>query len=124
MIRPKCTICGKNKAQIKGKYKTGKIYYSKMCHSCKSKKYNMFKKKYIYKKFKKDICSLCGFIPVMKCQLDVHHVDNNNKNNSEENLITLCSNCHRLVHGTSLSKHMAGQEDHGDLPNSCESVKG
>lgn len=51
-----------------------------------------------YRKFKKDKCERCGFEPENKCQLDVHHDDGNKKNNEEENLITLCANCHRIVH--------------------------
>ena len=51
-----------------------------------------------YRKFKKDICEECGFIPENKCQLDVHHNDGDNKNNNECNLITVCANCHRLIH--------------------------
>jgi len=51
-----------------------------------------------YRKFKKDICELCGFVPIDKCQLDVHHIDGVKNNNIESNLETLCSNCHRIVH--------------------------
>jgi 5-methylcytosine-specific restriction endonuclease McrA len=49
-----------------------------------------------YHIFKKDLCELCGFIPVNICQLDVDHIDGNHLNNSQENLQTLCANCHRL----------------------------
>jgi hypothetical protein len=42
------------------------------------------------------ICERCGFIPEDCCQLDVHHKDKDHKNNKQENLITLCANCHRL----------------------------
>jgi len=51
-----------------------------------------------YRKFKKDKCEYCGLIPINKCQLDIHHNDGNKKNNESENLITLCANCHRLIH--------------------------
>lgn len=51
-----------------------------------------------YRKHKKDVCDMCGFIPVDKCQLDVHHDNLDSNDHSEENLITLCANCHRLVH--------------------------
>ena len=49
-----------------------------------------------WKKFKKDKCEHCGFVPTHPSQLDVDHIDGNNKNNSLENLMTLCANCHRL----------------------------
>jgi hypothetical protein len=50
---------------------------------------------YIYKQ---SICYRCGFVPEHSCQLDVHHIDYNHKNNDIENLQTLCANCHRLKH--------------------------
>lgn len=44
-----------------------------------------------------------------KCQscyhssyLQIHHIDGNEENNSEDNLIVLCRGCHRLVHLMSL----------------------
>ena len=44
----------------------------------------------------KEVCKVC------KCDdtriLAVHHLDNNHKNNSLENLVFLCHNCHHLVH--------------------------
>jgi len=36
-------------------------------------------------------CQLCG---KKGCRLDVHHIDYNKKNMSQDNLITLCHNCH------------------------------
>ena len=33
-----------------------------------------------------------------KCPLQIHHIDGNYKNNSEENLELLCPNCHSLTH--------------------------
>ena len=49
-----------------------------------------------YIRYKKDFCEDCGFIPEHPCQLDVDHKDGNHSNNSEDNLQTLCANCHRL----------------------------
>jgi hypothetical protein len=49
-----------------------------------------------WRSHKKEVCELCGFIPVHICQLDVDHIDGNNSNNEESNLQTLCANCHRL----------------------------
>lgn len=51
-----------------------------------------------YRKFKKEVCEVCGFVPEDRCQLDVHHMDGDKKNNEEDNLQTLCANCHRLEH--------------------------
>lgn len=41
-------------------------------------------------------CAICGLEE--KCCLQVHHVDENRKNNSVDNLIVLCANCHNRVH--------------------------
>ena len=49
-----------------------------------------------HRKFVGEVCERCGFIPEHKCQLDVHHKDNDHNNNAEDNLRTLCANCHRL----------------------------
>jgi hypothetical protein len=49
-----------------------------------------------WKKFKKDTCEQCGFIPAHPAQLDVDHIDGNKENNDISNLQTLCANCHRL----------------------------
>ena len=48
-------------------------------------------------KFKKSACEYCRFIALHRCQLDVHHLDHDQKNNKENNLLTLCANCHRLI---------------------------
>lgn len=72
-----CNLCDKREA-IKG---------SSRCRQCK---------KFPWKRFKKDTCESCGFVPVNPCQLDVDHVDGDKKNNNEDNLMTLCANCHRL----------------------------
>lgn len=39
-------------------------------------------------------CVACGFDKVVS----LHHLDENNKNNSRENLIGLCPNCHQMIH--------------------------
>ncbi len=63
--------------------------YGRTCTSCRKLRvmrwYN-----------KKTHCEKCGFVPVHPVQLDVDHIDGNHTNNSRENLMTLCANCHRL----------------------------
>lgn len=39
-------------------------------------------------------CLICGFDKVV----DLHHLDNDHKNNSEKNLIGLCPNHHKMLH--------------------------
>jgi len=41
-------------------------------------------------------CTMCGFME----GLHVHHKDKNRKNNSLENLQTLCAGCHSRIHNT------------------------
>ncbi|HEY6436404.1 MAG TPA: type IVB secretion system protein IcmJDotN [Ignavibacteriaceae bacterium] len=57
----------------------------------------------IWQKIRQDIldrdhhtCGYCGF-PATKFQ-EVHHIDNDHDNNSEENLVTICSLCHACHH--------------------------
>jgi len=46
-----------------------------------------------YKKITKK-CAICGFDKI----IDLHHLDQNRNNNSQENLIGLCPNHHRMLH--------------------------
>ena len=50
-----------------------------------------------YRRFLKETCERCDFEPEHICQLDVHHLDGNRRNNDKDNLQTLCANCHRYV---------------------------
>lgn len=47
----------------------------------------------VYKKITKE-CTLCGFNKIV----ELHHLDENNKNNAEENLTGLCPNHHKMFH--------------------------
>lgn len=99
-IRGMCVECKVKPQTSKGK-KKGVTLYRSICWKCHSKKYgrpngSKERKRYKYTKFKKDYCEDCGFIPKHSCQLDVDHINGNNKNNSPDNLKTLCANCHRL----------------------------
>lgn len=89
--RPLC-YCGRPRKKA-GKGPKGKQYYNKYCayHNRIS-----YEKKWKFKLHKKDTCEACGFAPENPCQLDVDHIDGNNKNCSPENLQTLCANCHRI----------------------------
>jgi hypothetical protein len=79
-------------------HKSNKLFCSR---ACKQKNYDRESgrksiKKRPYRIYVKDKCDNCGFIPLHICQLDVDHIDGNNKNNEPSNLQTLCANCHRL----------------------------
>lgn len=47
-------------------------------------------------------CVKCGDIK----DLQVHHIDKNNRNNNSDNLITLCKKCHYLEHKEDPYKHL------------------
>lgn len=44
-------------------------------------------------------CLICGFDKVV----DIHHLDENRKNNSRDNLIGLCPNHHQMLHNEKYS---------------------
>lgn len=90
--RPRCA-CG-NLCKTNGYNSKGRVKYQSICSPCAKSKHS--EKKMKLKRLKGDSCSLCGFIPVHSCQLDVDHIDGNRDNNDKSNLMTLCANCHRL----------------------------
>lgn len=47
----------------------------------------------LYKKITKK-CFFCDFDKIV----DLHHIDNNHKNNTENNLIGVCPNHHKMLH--------------------------
>lgn len=47
-------------------------------------------------------CVSCGFKKIV----EVHHLDSNNKNNSMENLVPLCPNCHKMIHSYAYFKEI------------------
>ena len=87
-----CSICGlvrvilrdKNRKSVVSRWRCGTTH-----------KANNMRFSYPYRQHKKDSCERCGFIAVHPCQLDVDHIDGDNKNNELSNLQTLCANCHR-----------------------------
>lgn len=75
------------------------------CSGCYNTLFNLEAiKNYNYKKYHniepevyKQItnkCVLCGFDKVV----ELHHLDKNRKNNSQDNLIGLCPNHHKMIH--------------------------
>ena len=77
-----CRLCGVNKATSNGYNKLKTV-----CSPCNKKP---------WVRHKGDRCESCGFVPEHPCQLDVDHIDGNKFNNSLDNYMTLCANCHRL----------------------------
>ena len=103
----KCYTCGKeiwvSNTRIK-RSKTGKIFCSKHCatiennHSKIGKKHPNYKggigsyRRYALREFPHE-CAVCGWNEDVDV-LQIHHIDENRKNNQKENLIILCPTCH------------------------------
>lgn len=106
-----CFTCGsesyKQRRAINGS-KSGKLFCSKSCQTkwrntefINEKHANWKGGLHAYRRIKTqsgdaEICTLCKISD--KRILAVHHVDENRKNNTIENLQWLCHNCHHLVH--------------------------
>ena len=89
----------------KGQYKGGNdykpaSYYFDNTHPIQSHK---LKVKLVRDGLKKDECELCGISTWrgVKIPLELHHKNNNHLDNSFENLVILCPNCHSIQEGNS-----------------------
>jgi hypothetical protein len=51
--------------------------------------------------------TIYSLVKLVKIVLTVHHIDGNKKNNSKQNLISLCQKCHLRL---DLAKHMANRK--------------
>ena len=77
-----------------------------------------------YKRYRKDHCEECWFVPKHIAQLEVDHIDGNRANNDPSNLKTMCANCHRLktmLNGDHLPKSATNAEASGQaiLMDAC-----
>ena len=77
-----CIICNKEFRPMK--YGVAK-YCSSKCRKIAEKR------KYINRQKKE--CAICG----IKEKLEFHHINGNKDNNSDSNLITLCSEHHKII---------------------------
>ena len=106
-----CEICGKKvyrAPRMVERSKSGKYFCSKSCQTLwrnqlyigdKHANYVDGKSSYrsvLNRHGVKKFCRLCRIKDFRV--IAVHHVDKNRKNNSVENLVYLCHNCHHLVH--------------------------
>ena len=104
--KPKLTICKRCKRE-KPMHSKGLCdgCYNSVFHIEKVKKSNTQKLYGLdYEKYQNIIknCVICGFDKIV----DLHHLDYNNKNNVDANLVGLCPNHHRMVHRREFSQEM------------------
>lgn len=69
--------------------------YSTRCSTCLKTK-NGTQHRTAHGRKKKKHCELCDFKALHPSQLDVDHIDGDHSNWDQDNLQTLCANCHRL----------------------------
>lgn len=82
-----CAHCGPVRVK-----RTGSVAVWKCALAIRSRK------KAPHRRYVKDFCEnpFCTATILHPCQLDVDHIDGDNNNNDPSNLMTLCSNCHRM----------------------------
>ena len=106
-----CDICGKKFFRAPAKIKRNIRGYNFCSHVCSdlarkeengalistldSGKHVNYRKKAL--KFHGEQCVLCGYNEHVGV-LEVHHIDKNTQNNSLDNLVVLCANCHKMTH--------------------------
>jgi len=100
-----CSLkCSQNQPRLhnKSKYKdvVNEWKNGKITGGTKSGKISKFIRRYIFEKYS-NACAECGWnkinLILNKSPLQIDHIDGNFQNNSEENLILLCPNCHALT---------------------------
>lgn len=108
-----CAWCGENFKRNPSRLvnsRSGIYFCSRRCKDSGQKKKNGIKEIWPehyhiepvdYRKLAFDayenVCCGCGY-DKYKSILEVHHIDENRNNNSLDNLIILCSNCHQSIH--------------------------
>ncbi|MCK4589953.1 MAG: hypothetical protein KAT77_05915 [Nanoarchaeota archaeon] len=95
-----CKNCGKEKYHKA--FGLCELCHSKLHHYDKIKAHNYKKWHNISLDLYRQItqkCLVCNFDKVV----DLHHLDENHDNNSEDNLIGLCPNHHRMLHNSKYS---------------------
>ena len=103
IVKCKFANCGKEIYKQPHKIKqsiSGNVFCS---HSCSSSYNNTFREKYSVNTYRRIAfekyehkCALCGWNEDERI-LEVHHIDENRKNNKLNNLIILCPICHRYL---------------------------
>ena len=97
----KCRVCGYN-----GKFKDSKKY--PLCWRCKTHSYD---------KGHNIKCEVCGRLLL---EPHIHHIDGNPKNNTPQNRIAVCKNCHTTIHSGIDSKRKGGNSIKRNYKNENE----
>ena len=98
-IKKNCIYCGKQ-FEIQ-RYRKDKAKYCGLICKNKFEKPRYIDGRASYRKYLKKCCEKCNST---KKRLEIHHKDENRKNNNINNLITLCSKCHKKYHTETLFK--------------------
>ena len=99
-----CPVCGKHfkRRKFGNRWEDytrfqNRIYCSKSC-SAHRRQDDQGRSRGVFhnlaRKHLKECCAICGSTE----HLQVHHSDKNIRNNSPENLVTLCQSCHMKLH--------------------------
>lgn len=98
-----CKRCGREKPMHAKGFCPG--CYNSVFHLDKVKAHNA--RRYhnieaeIYRKLTEK-CKVCDFDKIV----EIHHVDHNHENSSENNLVGLCPNCHKMLHSKKYQKEI------------------
>lgn len=109
-VSVECAICKVEVERTLSKLKNSKSGFFFCSQSCKNKAQRLGGIKEImpphygtannYRQLFEEnefVCVRCGY-DEFTCSVEIHHIDENNKNNSKRNLMPLCSCCHRALH--------------------------
>lgn len=92
----KCLRCDDRPRRIV-RTKKGGVRLGHLCEECKVESRAIrLRNTQRFSGMKSLVCAACGFVAKDRCQMDIDHIDGNRENNADENLQTLCANCHRL----------------------------
>ena len=88
-----CSICGP--VSLRRRVRRGKVEWS-----C-GLRHSQLTSKSLTPPHRRNVagaCTACAFVARHRSQFDVHHINGDHSDNRPENLVTLCANCHRLLH--------------------------
>lgn len=99
-MRPLCPVCNERTVAI-NYIKEDITHYRSRCDACARKGKKLKPKSPAWYRAgyrKKPACELCGFVAKSEKQLNVFHIDGNQKNVDRMNLKTVCLNCtHEVI---------------------------